>query len=123
MSEEAVLEANQAFYSAFNQKDLAAMDAIWARTTEVGCIHPGWNVLSGRELVMESWEAILENPNQPKVMTGGASVSLLGSTQDVAVVSCRELVAGSALAATNIFIHEQGTWKLVHHQSGPVSLG
>ena len=121
--EEAVLEANQAFYSAFNQKDIGAMDAIWARSAEVGCIHPGWNVLVGRELVMESWERILENPSQPKIFSGGASVSLLGSGGEVAIVACRELVAGSALAATNIFVQEAGAWKLVHHQSGPVSLG
>ena len=121
MNEKAVLEANQAFYRAFNAKDIDAMDAVWAQSAEIGCIHPGWNVLVGRDLGMESWEGILQNPNQPKIMTGGATVSLLND--DVAIVACRELVAGSALAATNIFIQEGGAWKLVHHHSGPVSLG
>lgn len=120
MTEEDVLEANQAFYSAFNAKDIGAMDAVWARGADIGCIHPGWNLLVGREPVMQSWERILENPNQPKIFSGGASVSLLG---EVAIVACRELVAGSALAATNIFVREEGAWKLVHHHSGPVSIG
>ncbi len=117
-AEEAVLEANDAFYRAFNQKDVAAMDAVWARSTEVGCIHPGWNVLRGRDAVMESWAGILSNRAQPRIVSGGAAVILLG---DVAVVLCRELVAGSPLAATNLFVQEDGAWKLAHHHSGPVS--
>jgi hypothetical protein len=35
-------------------------------------------------------------------------------------VICRELVAGSPLVATNVFVLEDEGWKLVHHQSGPV---
>ena len=115
--ESEVRDANQAFYRAFNQKDVAAMDAIWARTAEVGCIHPGWNVLWGRTAVMQSWERILTNPDQPKVVAGGESVSMTG---DVAVVTCRELVAGTRLAATNVFICEGGIWKIFHHHSGQV---
>jgi hypothetical protein len=37
------------------------------------------------------------------------------------MVVCRELVAGSPLAATNVFMQENGAWKLLHHQSGGVS--
>lgn len=118
MNEEDVLAANEAFYGAFNQKDPEAMDAIWARSVAVTCIHPGWNTLTGRDRVMESWRGILSNPDQPKIMSGGATVSFFG---DAAAVVCRELVAGSPLAATNIYVLEEGSWKLVHHQSGPVS--
>jgi hypothetical protein len=119
MNADDVLAANEAFYSAFNQKDPEAMDAIWARSVEVGCIHPGWNVLRGRDPVLESWRGILGNPAQPRILTGGAAASFFG---EVAVVTCRELVAGAPLAATNIFILEDGAWKIVHHQSGPVSM-
>ncbi len=117
-SEAAVLEANEAFYAAFNHKDVEAMEAAWAGSFEVTCIHPGWNVLQGREPVLESWRTILTNPQQPRIVVGGARVTLMGN---VAVVICRELVAGSPLAATNIFTLETGLWKLMHHQSGPVS--
>jgi ketosteroid isomerase-like protein len=120
VTEDEVLQANEAFYSAFNQKDLAAMAAVWAESVAVGCIHPGWNVLWGREPVMESWKRILTNPNQPKVFSGGAEVSLVGN---VAIVACREIVAGAPLAATTVFVREESGWKLVHHQSGMVSVG
>jgi len=117
-----VLAANEAFYRAFNQKDGAAMDAIWARSAPVACIHPGWNVLLGREPVMESWLGILNNPAQPRIVAGGAAVLALSPDGNTAVVVCRELVAGTPLAATNVFVREEDTWKLCHHQSGPVSL-
>jgi hypothetical protein len=116
-AEDEVLAANEAFYRAFNQKDGDAMDALWSGREGVGCIHPGWNVLEGREAVVASWRSILANPEQPRIVVGGARVALLG---DVAVVVCRELVAGSPLAATNIFVREGDAWLLLHHQSGPV---
>ena len=115
---EQVMAANEAFYAAFNQKDADAMEAIWSRREDITCIHPGWNLLKGRDEVLESWRGILENPNQARIVVGGASVMLLG---DNALVLCRELVGGSPLAATNFFVREGGDWKLLHHHSGPVA--
>ena len=112
------MEANEAFYAAFNRKDIEAMAAAWADRQDVSCLHPGWNVLRGREKVVDSWRAILSNPQQPRVVVGGAEVTML---EHVAIVICRELVSGSPLAATNVFTLQSGHWKLVHHQSGPVS--
>ena len=117
--EEAVLAANEAFYRAFNQKDVEAMEAIWATSAPVFCIHPGWNILSGREPVVESWRRILTNDAQPKLLTGGATATVVG---DLAFVICREFVAGTPLAATNVFVLEDGSWKIVHHHSGPVAM-
>src|SRR5438309_276363 len=48
LSVEDVLAANEAFYRAFNQKDSAAMSALWSESMDVACVHPGWNVLTGR---------------------------------------------------------------------------
>jgi ketosteroid isomerase-like protein len=112
-----LLNANEAFYRAFNQKDIEAMADVWSATHEVTCIHPGWNVLRGDE-VMTSWRGILANPDQPRIVTGGANVSFAG---DVAIVVCRELVGGGPLVATNVFVTEDGRWKLLHHHSGPVA--
>jgi ketosteroid isomerase-like protein len=121
VSEESeVLATNEAFYAAFNARDLGAMDRLWAREHAVACVHPGWNVLSGREQVMQSWAAILSNPAQPRITSGGERVFLLG---DVAYVICREPVAGAPLAATNVFAREEGEWRLLHHHSSAVAMG
>ena len=117
--ESQVLAANKAFYAAFNQKSLEAMQQIWADSPQVSCLHPGWNLLRGRADVLDSWRAILGNPTQSRIVVGGASVTLLG---EAALVVCRELVGGSPLAASNLFLIEEGAWRLLHHHSGPVSI-
>lgn len=116
--EQQLLAANAAFYAAFAARDMGAMEALWASGVEVTCVHPGWNILSGREAVLESWEAILANPVQPRIVSAGASVRLIGGT---AIVTCRELVATTPLTATNVFVRERDQWRLVHHQSGFVT--
>lgn len=115
--EDDVLAANERFYQAFNQKDAELMSMVWAGEHGVSCVHPGWNLLEGREDVIASWNSILRNPDQPRIVSGGASVTLFG---ELAIVLCRELVGGSPLVATNLFTLESGEWRLIHHQSGPV---
>ena len=113
------LEANERFYSLFASRDVDGMERLWAEGVAVSCIHPGWMPLLGREAVLASWRSILNNPTQPRVVAGGATVTIVG---DVAVVLCRELVSGSPLVATNVFVREGGAWRLMHHQGGPVAV-
>ena len=116
MSESAaVLFANDAFYLAFAGKDLEAMDSLWARHAPVTCIHPGWDAITGRDEVMESWRAILTNPNAPRIECRDPRAHLNG---DVAYVICYEAIDRAFLIATNLFVREDGTWKMVHHQAG-----
>lgn len=114
----AVLAANTAFYEAVKQRDVDAMDSLWARVAPVACIHPGWDALTGRHKVMASWRAILEGPNPPRLLADRASVKVLGTT---AFVICIETLPGARLIATNIFTLEGDEWRIVHHQAGPVS--
>ena len=115
--EEAVLAANREFYRAFAGRDLAAMDALWARETPVACIHPGWDVLLGREPVMESWTAILGGLGAPQIRCEAPRAFVLG---DGAFVVCREVLGQQGwLIATNVFAREDGVWRMVHHQAGP----
>ena len=112
-----MLAANQAFYAAFNARDMTAMAAAWSQHDDVTCVHPGWDVLGGRSLVLESYAAIFGNPSQPKIAAGGESIALAG---DGAVVVCHELEGGSPIVATNVFRLEDGAWKVVHHHAGQV---
>ena len=112
----AALFANDAFYVAFAGRDMQAMDQVWAELTPVICIHPGWNPLAGREAVMESWAAILGNQGSPPVQCRNAHATLIG---DLAVVVCHEAIDDTFLIATNIFVKEDGRWRMIHHQAGP----
>jgi len=113
-----VLAANEALYAAFNGRDYYAMERLWARDLDVACVHPGWAAVHGRERVLATWKAILENPDQPRIVAGATEAHIQG---EIAWVICRELVAGSPLAATNVFALEDGEWRLVHHHSSTVA--
>ncbi len=36
------------------------------------------------------------------------------------MVTCEEELDAGSLAATNMFVKEQGEWRLVHHQASPI---
>jgi ketosteroid isomerase-like protein len=115
--EDAVRAANLEFYRAFTMADFAAMELLWARAAPVLCTHPGWAPLQGRAAVLQSWNAIFVNSEPTHVMCHDDQAFLYG---DMAIVICEEELAGGHLIATNVFIREDGHWRIVHHQSGPL---
>ncbi|HKJ71441.1 MAG TPA: nuclear transport factor 2 family protein [Gammaproteobacteria bacterium] len=112
----AVLFANQAFYHAFNSRDADFMDRIWARHAPVACIHPGWDPLVGREAVMESWRQIFANTTGGTLQAQEERTVVSG---DHAYVLTYEVIGEQPLIATNLFVREEGEWRMVHHQAGP----
>ena len=115
---DAVLFANEAFYRAFADRDEDAMDLLWSDTDQVACLHPGWGPLLGREEVVESWKAIIRNPESPEIICHDAHAHVYGGT---AYVICFEEIGGDYLIATNVFHQEKGRWRLVHHQAAPTN--
>jgi ketosteroid isomerase-like protein len=114
---DAVLNVNLDFYRAFNERSLKTMEAFWAKNAPVLCVHPGWTAVTGRESVLQSWRAILANPDSPRVMCHDDRAFLYG---DIAIVQCEEELDSGHLVATNMFIREDGDWKLIHHQASPL---
>jgi len=123
VSESEVLASNEAFYDAFNSRDMDAMDRLWAKLAPVVCLHPGSTALHGRTQVIRSWQSILGSDGAPRVSVEGPRVVMLGET---AMVLCYERVTdpdtgtGAVLAATNVFVREGGEWRLVHHHSSAI---
>lgn len=116
-----VLDANDAFYRAFAAHDATAMAALWAEDHPVACIHPGSDVLTGRDAVLASWRAVLVPGGAPILSCAQAESHVLG---DVALVTCHEVLrAGGRLAATNVWVRERGGWRLAHHQATPIAPG
>ncbi|WP_247882066.1 nuclear transport factor 2 family protein [Azospirillum sp. TSH100] len=113
-----LLALNQAFYRAFTNRDAAAMEALWAETLPVSCIHPGWTALFGRDAVLTSWRDVLRAPSGITVEARNERVTLHG---DTALVVCEEMLGDAVLAATNLFAREKGSWRLAHHQAGPIA--
>ena len=119
MSEEqAVLDANEAFYTAFRNRDMAGMQEIWAVSAPVCCIHPGWAPIYGREGVLESWRGILEASQSPEIWERSPRVLINGA---VGTVVCYEEIRENFLIATNLFVKQSGRWRMFHHHAAPTN--
>jgi hypothetical protein len=116
----AVVLANEAFYRAFSQGNYAAMSALWAARAPVSCFHPTAPGLVGREVVLESWRQILRGPSL-EMRCDNPVVHFAG--EDAAIVTCYEGNGDhpAHLAATNVFVLEDGGWRMVHHHAGPLA--
>jgi len=114
---EAVLAANRAFYRAFNERDVGAMEALWAASGAMVCLHPGQGPLHERSEILASWRGILRHPEAPSVRC--ANEWLIGRA-GLATVVCREILADVQLMATNTFVRTSEGWRMVGHHSGPV---
>ena len=132
MGDAAALEglraANAAFYAAFESLKLEQMDAVWLRTDEARCVHPGWRKLDGWAAVRKSWEQIFEHAEAMQFLVRDVDAWVEG---DCGWVTCQEnlvQVAGAdevlgTMYATNIFRHVRGGWRMVLHHASPVAPG
>lgn len=114
---DAVLAANRAFYRAFSSRDFGAMEALWAPSGAMVCLHPGQPPLRDRTEILQSWRAILGHPEAPRVRCTDEWV--VGRT-GLAIVVCREWLADGQLMATNSFVRQADGWRMVGHHAGPV---
>jgi ketosteroid isomerase-like protein len=115
--------ANARFYRAFEALDLARMEALWAHGDHVGCVHPGWPLLTGWAAVRDSWRTIFANTEEMRFTISDVRVV---STDELAVVTCTEnILSGgggritvTSVLATNVFESSPDGWRLIlHHAS------
>lgn len=122
--QQAVAEANAAFYAALSASDLDAMDEVWFPADWAECVHPGWTALRGWDAVREGWRLIFEG-SRIAVDASDLRVRIVG---DVAWVSCLERIAAtdeeqihtSMAQATNLFVRHDGRWRMVMHHASAV---
>jgi ketosteroid isomerase-like protein len=122
-----VAAANERFYRALEEGDLAAMETLWLHTDWVKCVHPGWELLLGWENVRETWARIFSNKSGLRVTATEVKVVLEG---DFAWVSCTEILAlfldsssaptSAVTTATNLFKRVDGAWRMILHHASQV---
>ena len=119
-----ILAANQAFYDAHESRNMRAMAAVWEHSDRAVCVHPGWPILRTWPVIEESWRRILAGPGRNQFILTNESAEIVG---DLGWVTLDEnLVQGGTtgtVAATNIYAHFEGVWKLVAHHGSPVMTG
>jgi ketosteroid isomerase-like protein len=116
----AVLGANAVFYQAFTNGDYAAMSELWAERAPISCLHPGARPLIGRSAVLDGWKKILGGSSRFELCCRQPVVHVTG---EAAIVTCYEASDDQPahLAATNVFVTEDGRWRMIHHHAGPLS--
>jgi ketosteroid isomerase-like protein len=120
--ETAVLAANQAFYDAFEARDLDAMSDVWEHSDRVVCTHPGWQSLRGWAEVSASWFALFDSAGTPQVILTRPTVAVQGGTAWVTVDENLLAERGSAtVAALNVFVQDDRGWRMVAHHGSPVA--
>ncbi len=120
-----ILAANEAFYRAFEKKDVEAMSAIWSQGTGSRCIHPGRHVTRGWKDIRYSWEQIFKNTNYLEIDTEIISLEIRDTIAYVIVLeSVLQVSRGRNIQAqsiaTNIFERMASSWYLVHHHGSPL---
>ena len=120
---QAVLDAQQAFYDAFEARSIEAMDAVWEHSDDVVCTHPGWPTLVGWAEVHGSWARLLNNSEHLQFIVTDSMVVI---RSDMAYVRASEnLLAGGAMqgsiTALNVFGRQlDGSWRMLAHHGSPV---
>lgn len=122
-------EAEQAFYDALEQGDLAQLMAVWADDEDIVCIHPGGPRLIGHDAVMESWREILGSSPVPirptRVHTAQSMMSSVHTVVEQLMVDTSQGKQLVNCYATNVFHKGPTGWRLVLHHSSqaPADLG
>ena len=123
--EREVLDTNENFYQAFNRGDLNLMKSVWAQNDSVACIHPGWEVLRGFDVIIQSWEKIFVGSENLEIKLSEIKVSGDGG---MIWVSCQENLFAMSMSgvqvskvhATNLFEKVRDQWKMVLHHASSV---
>jgi len=120
-----LLEVNQAFYRAFEKKDIEAMSNVWSQGVATICIHPGWNVLRGWKDIKLSWTKIFQNTNYIEIETEILTTEIRGDLAYVVLVeNVFQVINGrrtqAQSLATNIFERMAQKWYLVNHHASPI---
>ena len=120
-----ILANNEAFYRAFEKKDIEAMSVVWSQGTGSLCIHPGWNVLRGWKEVRTSWEQIFKNTAYIEINTDIITTEVRDNIACIVLVeNVFQVIEGRRIQAqsiaTNVFELLGGKWYLIHHHGSPI---
>ncbi|HLF41783.1 MAG TPA: nuclear transport factor 2 family protein [Acidimicrobiia bacterium] len=130
-ADDEVLEANRAFYAAFEARDIDAMAGVWECSGRATVTHPGWPTLRGWEAVAESWRRIFAATNYIQFFLTEESVDVEGDVawvtlfenilQEVGGMPPQPGLGDSRVAATNVFVRRDGRWRMAVHHGSPVA--
>jgi ketosteroid isomerase-like protein len=119
------LDASNAFYEAFEARDIEAMMSVWAEDEEIVCVHPGGLRLVGYSAVRAGWSELFSGDVRSRLRLH-LSEAVLVQTISMAVQSVTEHVvleneteSRGSVETTNIFMHTPAGWRMLAHHASP----
>jgi len=98
------------------------MSDLWEHSDRALCVHPGWTALRGWGAVAASFVTLFQGPQRLQFVLTDERVEVAG---DAAWVSVDENLlgaqSGATVAALNVFVRENGDWRMVAHMGSVVS--
>jgi len=117
-------DAEAAFYTAFEERDLEAMMAVWDDGDDVVCIHPVGPRLAGVAAIRQGWQALF-GAGRALHLSIGERTRLVADTLAVHVVH-EHITTGRDPAtthppviATNVYRLTARGWRMVLHHASP----
>lgn len=115
--------AEVAFYRALAEGDYALMAQVWDEADDVGCVHPGWPALHGREAVLASFKRMFDAGQRldlrvERVLARPFGEGVLHLAHEF-VAHAGESAAAAPIVATNLYRPTAGRWHLLWHHASP----
>lgn len=117
------MDAEAAFYQAFEGKNVEAMMSVWANTEEVVCIHPMGPSLNGSDSVRDSWQILFDNG--PNLTFEVETIQYMEDDQMAIHVVRQNITVNNdshnmpIIIATNVYRKTSENWQMVLHHSSP----
>ena len=98
----------QAFYAAFEARDLDAMSIVWEHSDRIVCTHPGWASLRGWGQVAASFFALFQNSQHLQFILTKETAEVAGDMAWVAVdENILQATNATTVAALNLFVRDR----------------
>ena len=117
-------EAEQAFYRAFEQADLAVMMGVWLQADYIICIHPLSNRLIGYDAIRNGWQEIFQNT--PPIQFQNTRQQIIHK-DNLAIHTINEKIQVEAdpsqvaqMCCTHIYEQTEKGWHLILHHASPI---
>lgn len=111
----------QAFYQAFEARNLEAMMTVWAEDEEIVCVHPGGARLVGYDAVRHGWEQLFGSGQRLSfrldqvVLIETVGLATHSAIEHITVLG--ENNATGTANCTNVFVRTPNGWRMVLHHS------
>ena len=119
------IDAEDAFYEAFESRNLSLMMQIWADDEQISCIHPLGAHLRGRRAIQRSWREIFAGSEGMHI---SRKLNFCVEQDDVVIHCVTETIELSGekgsrtpVTTTNIFRRTEAGWRLVLHHASPLA--